>query len=202
MQNLPGPFDVAKDFIRKFLFILTSFSFAWCVASDIPAPLHEQKIKAGLVYNLIKYTAWPKASLIPQNHLKNNYNSPTLTICLFGGDPFDGYLSPLQGRTAQQTVISIIDVNTIAEAGQCNVIIIHHSQLVQLKALLEFLHGKSILTISDMENFAELGGMIELARQEEKIELTINKNSLDNSKLIIDSKMLKLAKIVTTGGAP
>jgi len=169
--------------------------------SEAPAPLYEQKIKAGLVYNLIKYTEWPKTPLTPPNQIKNNYNAPTLTVCLFGDDPFDGYLTPLQGRTAQQSVISIIHATRITEMANCSAIIVHQSQRDQLPGLLEFLQGKSILTLSDIEKFAELGGMIELARQEEKIELRVNKNSLDNAKLVIDARMLKLAKIIAKGDA-
>ena len=192
---------MARENLVKFLYFIASLCFIPGAVSDVPAPLHEQKIKAGLVYNLIKYTAWPKTPLAPPNHIKSTYNSTTLKICLFGGDPFDGYLAPLQGRTAQQAIISIVDVNSVVETGTCSAVIVHNNQRDQLPALLSFLHGKSILTLSDTQSFAELGGMIELARQEEKIELKINTNSLDNSKLIIDPKMLKLAKLVTKGDA-
>ncbi|RYY77160.1 MAG: YfiR family protein [Gammaproteobacteria bacterium] len=192
---------MVKDLLIKFLFILATLSFAPSVVSETPVALQEQKIKAGLVYNLIKYTAWPKTPLTPPNQIKNTYNSTTLTICLFGDDPFDGYLAPLQGRTAQQAIISIISVTSIPETASCNAIIVHHSQRDQLPKLLEFVQGRCILTLSDIEKFAELGGMIELARQEEKIELKINKDAVDNSKLVIDARMLKLAKIISKGGA-
>jgi hypothetical protein len=192
---------VGKDLLVKFLFFAVSLFYTHSVVSEAPAPLYEQKIKAGLVYNLIKYTEWPKTSLTPPHHIKNTYNSPPLTICLFGDDPFEGYLAPLQGRTAQQSVISITHATSIPKMGNCSAIVVHRSQLDQLPDLLEFLQGKSILTLSDIEKFTELGGMIELARQEEKIELRINKNSLDKAKLVVDPRMLKLAKLITKGDA-
>jgi hypothetical protein len=192
---------VARDFVIKTFFILLSICCTQSFAAEAPAPLYEQKIKAGLVYNLIKYTEWPTAALTTPNQIKNNYNPPTLKICLFGEDPFDGYLSPLQGRTAQQAVISIVHVTSVPETDACNAVIIHHNQRENLQNLFEFLQGKNILTISDIDKFAELGGMIELARQEEKISLAINKNAVDNAKLVIDSRMLKLAKLVSGEGA-
>ena len=187
--------SLTKSLIGIFYIIMCGFS-AQGFAEEIASPLYEQKIKAGLVYNLIKYTEWPKAVLTTPNQVKNNYNQASLTICLFGDDPFDGYLSPLEGRTAQQAVISIIHVNSIPETQNCRVIIIHRNQRKQLPDLFAVSQHKNILTISDIENFAELGGMVELARQEEKVVLQINKNSVDSAKLIIDASMLKLAKIV------
>jgi hypothetical protein len=192
---------VARDLVIKIFFLLLSVYCAQTFAAEAPASLYEQKIKAGLVYNLIKYTEWSTATLTPPNQIKNNYNPPTLKICIFGEDPFDGYLSPLQGRTAQQSVISIAHVTNVPETGICNAIIIHHNQRENLQNLFLFLQGKNILTISDIKNFAELGGMIELARQEEKISLVINKDALDAAKLVIDSRMLKLATLVSREGA-
>lgn len=186
-----------KDLLIKCLCLAVFALCIVCYAEEMPTPLYEQKIKAGLVYNLLKYTEWPKTS---PNQLKNIENPNTLKICLFGDDPFNGYLSPLHGRTAQQATIAIAHVASVPDTESCKVIVIHRNQQHQLQTLLAFLQGKNILTISDIENFAELGGMVELTRQQEKIALQINKNSIDGAKLSVDARMLKLAKIVTKKG--
>ncbi len=173
-------------------------------AAEQPLPLYEQKIKAGLVYNLLKYTAWSNISAAPgaDNKATENLANTKLVICIFGDDPFDGYLSPLEGRTAQQATISITRITQVQQAEQCNAVIIHRSQTQQLTPLLQFLHGKNVLTISDIAQFAEQGGMVEMTRQDEKVALHINKESLDSAKLSIDARMLKLATIVSgKGGA-
>lgn len=186
--------------------LLIFFCFVSCLvcghgfAEEAATPLYEQKIKAGLVYNLIKYTEWPKTTATPANQVKAGGNGNSLKICIFGDDPFDGYLSPLQGRTAQHAVISIAHVSIIPQTESCSVIIVHRNQREHLQRLFKFLQGKNILTISDIEKFSELGGMVELARHEEKIALHINKESVDSAKLIIDARMLKLAKIVSSKG--
>jgi hypothetical protein len=48
-----------------------------------------------------------------------------------------------------------------------------------------------------MAQFAEHGGMVELTRQNEKISLHINTESLNSARLAIDERMLKLAKIIS-----
>jgi hypothetical protein len=107
------------DFLKAIKFYL--FAALFLGASSLPAQsddkqlvLYEQKIKAGLVYNLIKYTQWPG------NTLNNK-----LQLCLFGGDPFNGYLAPLEGRTAQQVTISIRQIGKITEAKNCHLLVIY-----------------------------------------------------------------------------
>ncbi len=162
-----------------------------CVASttqgdEKPLGLYEQKIKAGLVYNLIKYTTWPQTSV-----------NQMLNICLLGGDPFDGYLSPLNGRIAQQATISIMQINKITEANHCHLLVIHKSQSSKLSEFIEFLQTKNILTVSDMETFSIQGGMVELATEKAKINLYINNDMVNHHGLKIDERMLKLAKLVS-----
>lgn len=159
-------------------------------AQEKPLQLYEQKIKAGLVYNLLKYTAWPKESAL-------NINGK-LEICLLGEDPFDGYLAPLEGRTAQQVPIAISHIKNISEAVQCSVVIIHRNQSQNLPELLLTLKGKNILTVSDIEQFAQQGGMVELTKEGEKISLHINKNAVTHAGLNIQDPMLRLAKIVAS----
>lgn len=167
-------------------------------ADEQALQLYEQKIKAGLVYNLLKYTEWPKTVAVQSDDKFAEVPSiAKLQICLFGDDPFDGYLSPLEGRTAQQATITIIHITQVQEAEGCSAVIIHRSQAQKLNQLLQFLQGKNVLTISDIAQFAEQGGMVEMTRQDEKIALHINKGSVDNTKLIIDARMLKLATIVS-----
>lgn len=159
-------------------------------AEEKTLQLYEHKIKAGLVYNLLKYTTWSKES--PAQ------TSGKLQICLFGEDPFDGYLSPLKGRTAQQALISITHINKVENTTGCSVVIIHRDQEKNLSALLQFLQNKNVLTISDIAQFAQRGGMVEMSKEDEKINLYINKNAVNHAGLNIQEPMLKLAKIVAS----
>jgi len=147
--------------------------------------LYEQKIKAGLVYNFLKYTTWP--DLTSQEKIK---------VCLFGADSFQGYLAPLEGRTAQQSVISIVRISEINETGDCNLVFIHHSKAEYLPSLLSFLKEKHVLTVSDMNEFARKGGMVELSMENQQVNLYVNKQAVNSAGLAIQDRMLRLAKKV------
>jgi len=157
-----------------------------------PAPpqleLFEEKIKAGLVYNFLKYTTWPADIVARSNgHLR---------VCLLGDDTSDDYLYPLSGRMAQQYVITIARVENISETADCSLLFVHRSHADSLPDLFRFLKGKHTLTISDIDQFAEQGGMVELGKDNEQIDLLINKKAVDSAGLIIQGRLLKLARLV------
>lgn len=157
---------------------------AIAAAQEKPLQLYEQKIKAGLVYNFLKYTNWP-------GDLAGNLN-----VCLFGGDPFEGYLSPLEGRTAQQYKIAITQIRQVQQAADCHVVVIHRNEQGNLPDVLKFLKDKHVLTISDIDNFARQGGMVEMTKEGGKINLYINTNAVGHAGLGIADPMLQLAKLV------
>jgi hypothetical protein len=150
--------------------------------------LFEEKIKAGLVYNFLKYTTWPAGIMARSNgHLR---------VCLLGEDTSDNYLYPLAGRTAQQYVITIAQVENVAQTGDCSLLFVHRSREDSLPALFRFLKGKHTLTISDIDQFAAQGGMVEFGKNNEQIDLLINKKAVDSAGLVIQSRLLKLARLV------
>jgi len=179
--------------LRNFLgFVLALQLLLPCVCetaraqSPAPLQLYEEKIKAGLLYNFLKYTSWPTDAAGKGN----------LRVCLLGDGPFDTYLYPLQGRMAQQYVITITKIASASEAGNCSIVYIHRDREDSLADILHSLKGRHVLTVSDIDQFAAQGGMVEFGREDQKIDLLINKNAVDAAGLNIQARLLKLAKLV------
>lgn len=149
--------------------------------------LYEETIKAGLVYNFLKYTAWPEHS----------GDKRALRVCLYGGAPLNGNLDLLQGKMAQQSTINILKINNVAEMASCNLVFINRNKQASLPEILRFLGGKPVLTISDMDQFADRGGMVEMTMEDQHVALYINKGALDHAGLNIQDRLLKLAKQVS-----
>jgi hypothetical protein len=151
-----------------------------------PLRLYEEKIKAGLVFNFIKYTNWSADILAKSN---NN-----LRVCLLGSDSFDSYLYPLEGRSVQQYAIKVMRVTAVAEAINCNIVFIHRNRESLLPELFESLKGKYVLTISDIDQFNRQGGMVEFNMQNHRVGFFINKKALEQAGFTIQSRLEKLAK--------
>jgi hypothetical protein len=154
-----------------------------CRAAGDGQELNEEKIKAGLLYNFLKYTDWPASA------------GTTLNVCLFQGDPFGGTLDPLKGRTAQQFRINILTIDGVSQLGGCNVVFIPAAMGKGVAEVLGSARGRNILTMSDMRGFAHLGGMVELAmREDQRIHILINQSAAQAAGLKIQPRMAKLAE--------
>ncbi len=66
----------------------------------------------------------------------------------------------------------------------------------KLKSIMADLNGRSILTVSDMEDFARNRGMIRLFTSDNKIRFRINPEAAKAANVTISSKLLRLAEIV------
>ncbi len=148
--------------------------------------LQEQQIKAGLLYNFLKYTDWPAASL----------TGATLNICIFGDDPFSGSLNPIQGRTVNQHQIAIRYVQGAGEITNCQMLFVNQNEQSAWPNLHRALVGKSILTVSDFPGFAAAGGMIEFSHQNDHINANLDLDAVDHAGLHIEDRLLRLVTIV------
>ena len=80
----------------------------------------------------------------------------------------------------------------------CHVLFVSKSEEQNLAGIMDWLKGKSILTVSDLEGFAQRGGMIRFITERNKIRFRINLESVKASKLSLSSKLLRAAEIVGT----
>jgi len=145
--------------------------------------LQEQEVKAGLLYNFLKYTQWPAPS-------------PSMAVCVYGDDPFEGYLQPIAGRTVNQREISLRMIHAVDETAACQLLFLNSSEQQHWPELQKFLAGKSVLTVSDFDSFAESGGMIEFGRKNDHISVKLNMDALLAAHLQVGERLLRLVTVV------
>lgn len=175
--------------IRSFLFLL--LFLGGTAQAEENLQLFEQDIKAGLLYNFLKYTEWPPESLAG--------TASQIVVCIFDGDPFEPYLKPMGGRTVNQREINIRIVHNTAETSGCHLLFAGADDKERWSELWPFLAGKSVLTVSDGADFAESGGMIEFGEKDHHISVTLNMDAVTAAKLRVQDRLLKLVTVVHPG---
>ena len=75
----------------------------------------------------------------------------------------------------------------------CHILFISSSEEGNLSKILEALKNLSILTVGEMKQFVESGGMINFTLVEDKVRFEINLGSAKKVNLKINPKLLKLA---------
>ena len=177
-----------RNFISLFLFVLLAVSSAH--GGDVKEVTAEYKIKAALIYKLAMFVEWP-----PQAFEQSG--SP-LEICLLGENPFGNALAALEQRRVDGRPIRVIHRSNVIEdikAG-CHLLFISKTQRPGLRKLLNSLSGLPVLTISDMDSFAENGGIIQMASLSNRIGFKVNLGSARHAGLKLSSSLLYLSTVV------
>jgi hypothetical protein len=154
--------------------------------------LVEQEIKAGLLYNFLRYTEWPEDHAINAGQAN--------VVCVFGGDPFAGRLAPMAGRTVNQSVIELRSVENPDELGDCSLIFVAAGEQARWAEVRAALDGRSVLTVSDFDGFADSGGMIEFIRVGDRIGIEVNTAAVMAADLAMQDRLLSLATVIHAGG--
>ena len=84
----------------------------------------------------------------------------------------------------------------------CHILFISALEKERVASILKFLKSSCILTISDIEGFAQSGGIINFVIEENKVRFEINIDAANRAGIKISSKVLKLAKIIKESQSP
>jgi hypothetical protein len=147
-------------------------------------PLTEERVKSAYVLNFIKLVDWP-AGAIPIDG--------QMALCVLGLNPLGGALSALDGRHAGERTIRVQRVKAEDDLKSCHVLFIGESEQHRVAAIIGTLSDAPVLTISDMDNFAERGGNIGLVLEGSRIIFEVNLTSARSGRLLLPGQMLNLA---------
>jgi len=151
----------------------------------------EYQVKAVFVFNFSRFVEWPPQAFAAPNQ--------PFAICILGDDPFGGRLDEaVRGEQINQHPLTVRRFRNIGEADNCQILYIDRSESGQLHQILTALDHRSTLTVSELNDAAERGGMIQFTTENNRIRLRINVDSARAAGLTISSKLLRPAEIVGT----
>ena len=149
----------------------------------------EYKVKAAFLYNFAKFIEWPQESF-------TDLEQP-FVICILGEDPFGTVLERmLAGKKIRGRDFALKRFASINDFRACQILFIASSERRSLDGILPRVGGKPILTVSEVEGFAERGGMINFTMEELRVRFEVNVDALERKGLKANSQLLKLARIV------
>jgi uncharacterized protein DUF4154 len=146
--------------------------------------LGEGQVKAAFVFNVARYVSWPFSGSDP------------FVIGVLGRGAVDGAFQGIRGKSVHGRVLEIRKSDDLDDLLTCQVIFIMPSKRKNIARILLQLQDYPVLTISDMDGFAQTGGMVHLIREDDRIRFKINRAAAQRSGLKISSQLLKLAKEV------
>jgi len=188
--------DVLTTVLRHFLCVCLCLLLALWVAvsgggvvgaeSSVPT-MHQ--VEAAFLFNFAKFVTWPDDSF--------ERSGSSLIIGVLGVDPFGAVLEEtVRDKTVMGKKLAVKRFVRIQDAVKSHILFLSSSEESQLLPMLKVLEKATVLTVSDMEEFAERGGMVAFTVEDQKVRFNVNVGAVERAGLKMGSQLLKLARIV------
>jgi hypothetical protein len=144
----------------------------------------EYQVRAAYLYNFGKFVEWPATAT----------NQVAFDICVLGQDPFTQTLdATLAGKTLEGKPVEIKNIAKPQEAAGCRILFIGSTQASHLREILAGLDQNPVLTVSDIPDFIQHGGMIQFVLEGERVRFSVNLANAESARLTLSSELLKVA---------
>jgi len=155
----------------------------------------EYRVKLAFLYHFAQFIQWPPEAF--------HDRAAPLTLCVAGQNPFRGEIEQeLRGRVVNGHPVEIKKLRPNDDPKACHMVFVPASERKQAEKLLAALKGSSTLTVGETQGFADLGGIINLTLDQNKLRFEVNLDAATQTQLKISSKLLALAKIVRVARYP
>jgi hypothetical protein len=191
-MNAPPQLSCRLRFWRRYALSVCIILILPRLSYPNPAPsspeLTSYDVEAAYLYNFGKFIQWPADSASA---------SQPFSICILGVDNFGRKLDDLIANdTIQGRKIVARHITTPDSIDNCQIVFLGLSEDAHLKKDLDALDKKPILTVSNIPQFLERGGMIQFLVQDRRVRFAVNLPAAERTGLALSSELLKVAVYV------
>lgn len=161
----------------------------------VASPASEYEVKAAYLYNFGRFVEWPPSAASGQGN--------GFTICVLGRDPFGAALDTTLAREKidGKSVVAR-RVSKVGEAATCRILFVSSSEDKQLKEINAAASKMGVLTVSDLPEFLEQGGMVQFVVVDGRVRFEVNLTATQQAGLNLSSELLKVAAAVRGAARP
>jgi hypothetical protein len=153
--------------------------------------MEEDALKAAFLNYFFQLIRWPEDPEL----------SP-LRFCTAGESHVTSLLKELVVLSGyERLTVHFSLISNPKEARDCDYVFIDSGDSDFSLPVITTTRGLGILTVSDVDGFANAGGVIELKREGTRVAVRINMDALSTQGLQASSKLLSVAERITTTGS-
>lgn len=172
---------------RRLTRVLTGLALAMCGAwgpaaraGDVP----EYRLKAAFVFNFMRFTQWPETT------------GKTLTLCVYGKDPFGAEIDGLRGKTIGARTIDVRRVPVGQSLAACQAAFVSADAVASWQQMAQTLRGQPLLSLADTPGALGQGVVINMGLADRKVTFEASQRAARGAGLGLSSKLLSLATTV------
>jgi hypothetical protein len=157
----------------------------WPAAGQRDPPPDTER-RALFVYNLLLFVDWPADAFQDA--------SEALRVEIVGRDPYDGSLDRvLVGKSVDHRRIVVTHAAAPTTAPLPHVLVVSATEEPRLARVLAATCHVPVLTVSDLDRFANRGGVIGLVEENHVLHFAINQTAASEARLRVSSQLYHLA---------
>ena len=161
------------------LAVLTNTAFA-------APPISEQVLTAAYLYNFLKFTAWPEGNAVTE-----------LTLCVTDSATFGQELDDISGRLAQNKPVRIRRIDLGESPSGCHLLFLPREEKpIRIREWLKNTENMTTLTVSNMSEFLDMGGMIALTDDGKRLQFAVQLERVKRVGLMLNAQLLQIAREV------
>ncbi len=148
----------------------------------------EYEVEAAYLFNFSKFITWPADS---------GARGGQFSICVLGDDPFGPTLDKIvTGEKVEGKSVVDKRITRSEEATTCSILYISPSEASRLSKTLLAVKDAPVLTVSDIPDFMDRGGMIQFLLRDNRVRFAVNLAPTQRDGLALSSELLKVAVTV------
>ena len=151
--------------------------------------LPEYQVKALFLLNFTKYVDWPPAAF-------SRADSPFVIGIIGDSDIRQELKKAIATRTVNGRSVALQELSNEHDWAACHIIFISSSENGRLADILNKLKSLPVLTVGETGEFLRNGGIICVAKKDNRIRLEISLEAARQAKVEISSKLLSVADTV------
>lgn len=141
----------------------------------------ETQLKTVYLFHFAELAEWPNPS-------------QSITICLRGDSAIRLSLPSLEGKMIHGNPVKVL-LDDQVPIADCRIVFLSDKSQLN-NDILEQARLGHVLLVSDSEDFAKQGGMVQFTLREQKLKLVINLGAVRTAGLHLSSKLLRMAEVL------
>jgi hypothetical protein len=159
-----------------------------CTAAAATQTASPVELRAAFVYNFAKFTEWPAHAIAP--------NDP-IAVCVVNDlRASDLFRQVVKGRAIGSRGLAVRELGLGPDLKSCQIVYAPQLDAERAADLLAAVSDAPVLTISDYEHFARMGGIANFVVEDGKMRFAINVEAAQRAHLRVSSQLLALARVV------
>ncbi len=161
-------------------FVICLLGLSFLAAPASYANKKDDALKTSLLFQFAKYIDW-------ENKIGGSFD-----ICILGGDVDAAEMSKYSGKQISGENVNMRSVQSPDNTESCEIVFISSEQTAGLD-VAEIFKARSVLTVGEVDDFIDKGGMINFIRKGTRVKFEIARGPMESAGLRPKVALLKAA---------